>query len=667
MHKSAWRVLFLVFAVQLPSSTFRTEASAGQNGRIAPEKRKTSYDKPGPFGVKTLEYRGLKDAKRNNRPVPIKIHYPDADGPFPLVIVSHGGGGTWDANVYQARHLAGHGYVVFCVEHVYSNADRVKFYMTRRGGRMTFTQALIRTLTDPKVVLGRPKDVSFAIDRAIVWNRTNQELKGKINAGKVAVMGHSYGAYTTLVSCGARPILDYLDPPGNPPRGLAADLSDSRVTFGFAMSPQAPGGTRFSNKSFKTINRPVVCLTGSGDISQIYRQGPDKGLMMPATSRLETFKLLPAGRKYFLWLRNADHACFSDSPRAWIFPSEARVDAQRISRAMMAAFCNYYLKQDRTATACLNAEYVNSLCGEVITKVAWLEKDADAADLYPRSITHGGLERTYRLYVPSAFGKAKSMPLVIVLHGGGGTGERMEHLTLGGFNKLADRDGFVVAYPDGLGRAWNDGRKKTIKRRAHLEKVDDVGFVSGLIDHLSKDLNIDSKRVYVTGISNGAMMSFRLACDLSGKIAAIAAVAGSLPGELAGTAPARPVPVLILNNTKDPMMPYDGGDIRFGKLVLGKVLSTPDTVKFWVRHNASHPRPVTTRMPDTDPRDGTRVRREVYAAGKAGAAVVLYVIEGGGHTWPGGRQYLPERFIGRTCRDIDASEIIWGFFKMHTR
>jgi polyhydroxybutyrate depolymerase len=129
----------------------------------------------------------------------------------------------------------------------------------------------------------------------------------------------------------------------------------------------------------------------------------------------------------------------------------------------------------------------------------------------------GGLERIYRIHIPPSYDKARLSPLLIALHGGGGTGKKMEKLTLGGFNKLSDREGFIVVYPDGIEKHWNDGREN-VSYRAHREKVDDVGFLSALIDALMKERNIDRNLVYVTGISNGAMMSFRLACELSQKI-----------------------------------------------------------------------------------------------------------------------------------------------------
>lgn len=289
---------------------------------------------------------------------------------------------------------------------------------------------------------------------------------------------------------------------------------------------------------------------------------------------------------------------------------------------------------------------------------------------YSDSIIFGGLKRTYLIHVPPVDDKTKPLPLVIALHGGGGTAKYMVKHTLGGFDKLADKNGFIVVYPDGIEKHWNDGRREEeTGYRAHKENIDDVGFISALIDSLIKKQNIDPKRVYVTGISNGAMMSYRLACDLTEKIAAIAPVAGNLPQDIYSSCkPSRPISVLAINGINDPLVPFTGGNVTgpFGFKKLGKVLSTSDTVKFWAafdKCSSSH----VTQEPDKDPQDGTRVQKKVNGDCKEGTEVILYTIEGGGHTWPGGWQYLPEKIVGKTSRDIDANEIIWDFFKNHSK
>jgi len=289
---------------------------------------------------------------------------------------------------------------------------------------------------------------------------------------------------------------------------------------------------------------------------------------------------------------------------------------------------------------------------------------SDRDDNQTDSIIWDGLERTYLLHIPPSYDRTGSMPLLIALHGGGGTGEGMVKLTLGGFNALADKEGFIVIYPDGIEKKWNDGRDK------RFSQADDVGFISTLIEHLAQTSNVDRSRVYVTGISNGAHMAMCLARELSDKIAAVAPVAYSMPEKFASLpVSTKPISVLVMTGTKDPLVPWEGGKTPdlFRTRMLGPVLSVPETVKVLVAHDQCSSTPTITWEPDRDPRDRTRVRREVYANGKEGTEVILYAIEGGGHTWPGGWQYLPKIIIGKTCKDIDANEVIWNFFKGHVR
>lgn len=253
--------------------------------------------------------------------------------------------------------------------------------------------------------------------------------------------------------------------------------------------------------------------------------------------------------------------------------------------------------------------------------------------------------RSYRLHVPK---NAKTpAPLVLALHGMGSSGRQMEGLT--GFNALADRHGFAVAYPDGLNRKWN-----------YWDDDKDLAFLVALIDDLVAKGTADRTRVYVTGISNGAYMAQRLAADRADRIAAFAAVAGTMSTRMAEIAkPSRPVPHLYFHGTEDAIAGYDGKD-RLTKRKLS--LSAEEAVVWWAKKNGCQDAPLAEKLPDKED-DGTTVERRTYGGE---APVVFYRIDGGGHTWPG----MPGaggRVLGRTCRDFGASEVMWEFFARHSR
>ncbi|HEX3235658.1 MAG TPA: PHB depolymerase family esterase [Gemmatimonadales bacterium] len=270
-----------------------------------------------------------------------------------------------------------------------------------------------------------------------------------------------------------------------------------------------------------------------------------------------------------------------------------------------------------------------------------------------RTLRVNGQERSYLLYVPSGHRSDQPAPLVLVFHGGGGRGRGMATHT--GFSRLAEREGFVAVYPDGLGRRWNDGR-------GFAASHDDVGFVRALLDTLQRGLSLDPRRIYATGISNGAMFSYRLACDLPGVLAAVAPVAGALPAQLeAGCAHTSPVSVLAFQGTADPLVPYAGAGVAGTR---GSVLAAERSIAFWAEVDGCTGPPGTTLEPDRV-HDGTRVRRREFTGCREGRSVVLYAIEGGGHTWPGGP--AAGRIVGRVTRELDATEVIWAFFATQTR
>lgn len=279
------------------------------------------------------------------------------------------------------------------------------------------------------------------------------------------------------------------------------------------------------------------------------------------------------------------------------------------------------------------------------------------------SLYWDGVNRTYIIHLPPADKQMEPMPLVFCLHGAGGDAEQTVKFTHGGFNTLADKDGFVVVYPSAVDGKWNDHRDP------NFSQTDDVGFFTELIKQLSATYNIDGKRIYVTGISNGSHMTMCLAHELSEKFAAVAAVAyGMSEKEAAQPIATVPISVLVMTGTQDPLVPWQGGETydMEGERMLGPILSVPDAVALIAAFNQCSSTPTITWIPDNDPTDGTRVLITTYSGGNQGTEVVLYAIIGGGHSWPVGWQY-PVTVIGKTCRDIDANEVIWEFFKKHSR
>jgi polyhydroxybutyrate depolymerase len=271
-----------------------------------------------------------------------------------------------------------------------------------------------------------------------------------------------------------------------------------------------------------------------------------------------------------------------------------------------------------------------------------------------RSISVGGVTRNYLLHVPASLPAGKSAPLVLVFHGGGGHDWNMPGFTH--FDDLADQEGFYVAYPDALNRHWNDSRGES--------DADDVGFTRALIAELERAHPIDAHRIYATGISNGGFFSNRLACDLGDKIAAIASVAATMPQPLAAECkPARPISVLYMQGTEDPLVGINGGTVGFVKARgRGESISLADSAKFWRAIDGIAAVPEVKDFPDRVG-DGTHVHREIYTGGKDDTEIDLYTIEGGGHTWPGGIQYLPKVIVGKASQNLNATRTVWEFFE----
>ncbi len=281
--------------------------------------------------------------------------------------------------------------------------------------------------------------------------------------------------------------------------------------------------------------------------------------------------------------------------------------------------------------------------------------------LSKHSLRTPGGDRTFYVHLPPGHSTAKSVPLVIALHGNGGTAAQLNRATRYGLTRQADAHGWVLVIPQGISKSWNDHRP--FKERA-LGGVDDVGFLTQLIDYAQASYGIDPERVFILGASNGGAMALTLAVERSERVRAVAAVVMSLPEIHEHAAPKRAVSVLMVNGTKDPIVPYVGGQILGAR---GRVLSTPASLDWWARQNGCATVVPPRQLPDADPSDGTRVWYESREGCAGGTIAALYRVEGGGHTWPGGRPYAPERLVGRVSGDIDASRVVFDFFALHAK
>lgn len=280
---------------------------------------------------------------------------------------------------------------------------------------------------------------------------------------------------------------------------------------------------------------------------------------------------------------------------------------------------------------------------------------ASAAGDTPGQFTFGGLQRTYLVHAPA--GLDHPAGLVLNLHGAGSTGG--DQAAISHYNTVADQLGLVVVYPDGIDRSWADGRGASTPDR---QGVDDVGFLGALADRLVQEFGIAPGRVFATGMSAGAFMTNRLACDRADLIAAIAPVSGTL-GAGVGCAPSRPVAVLETHGTADPVVPYDGGTMT-GRGGVSDIVPATGMAARW-RDADGCPGPVEDTLPSVG--DGTSVRRLTAAPCAAGTAVVLLSVDGGGHTWPRGNFALPADAVGLATGATDISLASGQFFLMHAR
>ncbi|HLK30671.1 MAG TPA: PHB depolymerase family esterase [Puia sp.] len=287
---------------------------------------------------------------------------------------------------------------------------------------------------------------------------------------------------------------------------------------------------------------------------------------------------------------------------------------------------------------------------------------AQSQDL-DKTITVDGRERQYAIHLPPSFNTSKNFPVIFAFHGGGG--EYKKVIRYYNLNGLADENGYIVVYPNAINKAWSmSGVSSRIKKIDN--SVDDVKFISELLDNLIANYKADSKHVFCTGISCGGIFSLFLAWQLSDRITAIAPVCASIPQAIAEEYSFKhPTPVLLINGTEDPLINYNGGpgkmNGRNAESQTANMLPTEELVSKIAKLNNCQSNPVVKDFPDADPKDGCTATDYSYSC--SDVQVEFIKVVNGGHTWPGGIQYLPKVIIGKVCKDFNAEEKVFEFFK----
>jgi polyhydroxybutyrate depolymerase len=271
----------------------------------------------------------------------------------------------------------------------------------------------------------------------------------------------------------------------------------------------------------------------------------------------------------------------------------------------------------------------------------------------------GDIERAALVHAPPGRGDHPPVPLLLVFHGGRGGPENIAKLTA--FSELADRERFIVAYPAALHGNWNDGRSAT---RPSREDEDDLRFIEALVRELTNRYHVDRRRIYAAGLSNGAMMCHRLGLEMAGTFSAIATVSGGMPAEIAPKRRiSRPLSVIGIYGTDDPLVRWDGGEMTRG--AGGRLLGARASTEIWALQMECKPEPAREALPEFV-KDGTSVWRESYAGCRDSARVVLYGIERGGHGWPprgiGRTGPIARMLTGKASANLNATEVIWQFF-----
>ncbi len=275
---------------------------------------------------------------------------------------------------------------------------------------------------------------------------------------------------------------------------------------------------------------------------------------------------------------------------------------------------------------------------------------------------HDNYIRNVTYYIPKKLRKRRRS-LVMCLHSGGSSGDDITRLTRRNFNKLAESNNFIVAYPEALNNYWNDAREDSISLSHHLN-IDDVGFIGKVIDFAMDSFRVDPQHIFVSGFSEGGFMVFRLACEIPAKIQGFATVAAAMPlDQLVECAPDTTISLMMINGTRDPILPFEGGQMVINEMEKGSILSAEATADYWREINGCSEKSSLRDVPNRDTFDETRSERITWDDCKNKNKIVQIQVINGGHAWPGGRQYLNEKNAGKVARDFEAADEIWKFFR----
>jgi polyhydroxybutyrate depolymerase len=278
---------------------------------------------------------------------------------------------------------------------------------------------------------------------------------------------------------------------------------------------------------------------------------------------------------------------------------------------------------------------------------------------------HDYYKRTWLIHIPDNYSENKSYPLVIALHGGGGTGKQLMRSTKNRFNQLADQEDFIVVYPQGLKKSWNDNSKRETSGFARKENIDDVGFINKMITQLESKYNINSKAIFACGISNGGLMSQTLAIELPEKIKTIGMVAANF-GEIQinESKNVTPFSILFIQGISDPVIPYNGGEIIAFKKSRGNVIGMDKSIAYMQNLNGNNLDPVISKI-ENNAFDFCISEHLVYPNLKnESLKIELIRVKNGGHTWPGANEAkFLKKIVGNTTQDFKACDALWEFFK----